>query len=38
MSFFIKDDEVWNRYDDICYVIKDKLGNGFHSQLVYEYK
>ena len=35
---FIKGDEVWNRYDEIWYVIKDKLGNGFHSQPVYEYK
>ena len=36
--FFIKDDEVWNKYDEIWYVIKDKLGNGFHSQPVYKYE
>ena len=26
MSFFIKDDEVWDKYDKIWDVIKDKLG------------
>ena len=38
MSFLIKDDEVWNRYNEIWYVIKDKLGIEFHSEPVYEYK
>ena len=38
MSFLIKDDEVWDKYDEICGVIKDKLGIWFHSEPVYEYK
>ena len=38
MSFLIKDDEVWDRYDKIQDVIKDKLGIKFHSESVYEYK
>ena len=38
MSFFIKDDEVWDKYDKIWDVIKDKLGINFHSEAVYEYK
>ena len=38
MSFLIKDDEVWDKYDEIWYVIKDKLGIEFHSEPVYEYK
>ena len=38
MSFLIKDDEVWNKYDKICEVIKDKLGIIFYSEPVYEYK
>ena len=38
MSFLIKDDEVWDRYDEIWYVIKDKLGMEFHSKPVYENK
>ena len=38
MSFFIKDDEVWDRYDKIWYMIKDNLGIKFHSEPVYEYK
>ena len=38
MSFWIKDDEAWNRYDEIWYVIKDKLGMEFHSKPVYENK
>ena len=36
--FFIKDDEVWDKYDKIWNVIKDKLGMKFHSEPVYEYK
>ena len=36
--FLIKDDEVWDKYDEIWYVIKDKLGIEFHSEPVYEYK
>ena len=38
MSFLIKDDEVWDEYDNIWDVIKDKLNIKFHSELVYEYK
>ena len=38
MSFMIKDDEVWDKYDKICNVIKDKVGITFHSEPVYEYK
>ena len=36
--FFIKDDEVWERYDKIWDAIKNKLGIKFHSEPVYEYK
>ena len=36
MSFLIKDDQVWDRYDEIWYVIKDKLGIEFHREPVYE--
>ena len=38
MSFLIKDDEVWDRYDEIWDAIKDKLSIKFHSKPVYEYK
>ena len=38
MSFFIKDDEVWDKYNKIWDVIKDKLGIKFHSETVSEYK
>ena len=38
MSFFTKDDEVWDRCDKIWDVIKDKLGIKFHSAPVYGYK
>ena len=38
MSFFIKDDEVWDKYNKMWDVIKDKLGIKFHSETVYEYK
>ena len=33
----IKDDEVWDKFDKIWDVIKDKLGTNFHSKPVYEY-
>ena len=36
--FLIKDDEVWDKYDKIWDVIKDKLGIDFHSKPVYEYR
>ena len=35
MSFMIK---VWDKYDKIWNVIKDKLSIRFHSEPVYEYK
>ena len=38
MSFLIKDNEVQDKYDEIWYVIEDKLGIEFHSEAVYEYK
>ena len=38
MSFFIKDNKVWEEYQQICDMIKDKLGIKFHSEPVYEYK
>ena len=38
MSFFIKDNVVWEEYQHIWDVIKDKLGIEFHSEPVYEYK
>ena len=38
MFFFIKDDEVWEKYDKIWDAIKNKLGIKFHSELVYEYR
>ena len=38
MSFLIKGDEVWEKYEKIWDVIKNKLGIKFHSEPVYEYK
>ena len=38
MSFFIKDDEVWEKYDEIWDVIKNKLGIKFHSKSIYNQK
>ena len=38
MSFLIKDDEVWDKYDKIWDAIKDKLGIESHSEPVYEYR
>ena len=37
-SFLIKNDEVWQKYEDIWNVIKNKLSIKFHSQLIYENK
>ena len=37
MSFLIKDDKVWDKYDKIWGVTKDKLGITFHSELEYKY-
>ena len=38
MSFLIKDDEVWDKYNKIWDVFKYKLNIKFHSEPVYEYK
>ena len=38
MSFIIKNDEVWQKYEDIWDVIKNKLNIEFHSQPIYENK
>ena len=38
MSFLIKDDEVWDKYNKLWDVIKDKLVINFHSESVYEYE
>ena len=38
MSFFIKDDEIWDKYDKIWDINKDKVGIEFYSEPVYEYK
>ena len=38
MSFLIKDNELWDKYDKIWDVIKDKVGIKFHSEPVYECK
>ena len=37
MSFLIKDDKVWDKYDKMWGVTKDKLGIKFHSELEYKY-
>ena len=34
MSLLIKDDEVWEKYEQIWNVIKNKLGIKFHSEPV----
>ena len=36
MSFLIKDDEVWEKYEQIWDVIKNKLSIKFHSEPIYE--
>ena len=38
MSFFIKDDEVWEKYKKIWDVIKNKLGIKFHNKPIYKQK
>ena len=38
MSFLIKDDEAWEKYEQIWDLIKNKLGIKFHSQPVYDKK
>ena len=36
MSFLIKDDEVWEKYEKIWDMIKNKLNIKFHSKSVYD--
>ena len=38
MSFLIKDEEVWVKYENIWDLIKNKLGIKFHSEPIYEQK
>ena len=38
MSFLIKDDEVWEKYEKNWDLIKNKLSIKFHRKPVYEYK
>ena len=38
MSFLIKYNKVWDKYDQIWDAIKNKLDIKFHSKPVYEYK
>ena len=38
MSFLIKNSEVWEKYEGIWNVIKNKLNIKFHSQPIYENK
>ena len=36
MSFFIKDDEMWEKYEQIWHAIKNKLGIKYNSKPVYD--
>ena len=38
MSFLIKDDEVWEKYENIWDVIKNKLSIKFHSKTICQQK
>ena len=38
MSFLIRDNEMWEKYEKIWYVIKNKLSIKFHSEPIYEQK
>ena len=38
ISLLIKNSEVWEKYEDIWDVIKNKLSIKFHSQPIYENK
>ena len=38
MSFLIKDDEVWVKYENIWDLIKNKLGIKFHSKPIYDHE
>ena len=38
MSFLVIDNEVWDKYDKVWDLIKDKPGIKFYREPVYEYK
>ena len=38
LSFVIRNDEVWKKYEGTWNVIKNKLGIKFHSEPIYEKK
>ena len=38
MSFYIKNDEVWQKYEEIWNIIKNKLSIKFNSEPIYENK
>ena len=38
MSLLIKKNKVWDKYDKIWEVLKNKLGINFYSEPVYQYK
>ena len=38
MSFLMTDDEAWEKCEQIWDVVKNKLGNKFHSEPIYEKK
>ena len=38
ISFLIKNSEVWEKYEDVWNVTKNKLDIKFHSQPIYENK
>ena len=38
MTFLIKDDEVWEKYENLWDVIKNNLDINFHSKPIYEEK
>ena len=38
MSFLIENNEVWEKYEEVWNVIKNKLGIKFHSEPIYENK
>ena len=38
MSFLIKNDEIWQKYEHIWNVIKNKLNIKFNTELIYENK
>ena len=38
MSFLIKNDEMWEKYENVWFVIKNKLDIKFHSEPIYEKK